>query len=250
VLRHIGGDIRYLYAVSALLSRPGFERIYLHSTGNREFDPRVQYYADFDLSHIQEKLHEWTSQWKNQRKRINKDEPVALGTLSGEHIVEPEFWPSGEEILVKRLAKANTKRREQLLYWSGHPDVPPDAPPDAPRVSDQIEKPEIPRNESAEPASSSTQIVTLDEHSVEGENLAPPPSMTLRTFSKVPASDAYETQKKDGHTRTEYKKSIFGRNSSNRVPDLPVIGQKESFECPFCHIELKSVRMRKRDEWK
>lgn len=229
-----------------MLSRPGFERIYLHSTGNREFDPRVQYYADFDLSHIQEKLHEWTSQWKNQRKIINKDEPVALGTLPSEHVVEPNFSPSSDETLVKRLAKANTKRREQLLYWSGHPDVPSDAP----QVSNQIEKPEIPRNVSAEPTPSSTQMVTLVEHNGEEESDAPPPAMTLRTFSKVPASDTYETQTKDGHTRTEYKKSIFGSKSSNRVPNPPVMGQKGSFECPFCRIELKSVQMRNRDAWK
>ena len=221
-----------------MLSRPGFERRYLHSTGNREFDPRVQFYADFDLSHIQEKLHEWTNQRKTQRKKINKDEPVASTILSDGRVAEPVFQSPSEETLGRRLAKANTKRREQLLYWSRHPDVRPDSP----QLSDRLKiQSAIPRNHVAELPPS---------HKGDAESHAPTTSTTLRTFSKVPASDAFYMQTKDGHTRTEYKKSKFGRKTSNRVPDLPVIWRKDSVDCPFCHIGLKSLQMKKRDEWK
>ena len=225
VFRHMTEDINSLYQMSLLLSHPGFTRRYLHSTGENEYDPRVASYANYDLRHIEEKLREWNL----PRKQIDRN--VAPKILE-QRAAEDNMFSKEHKIIAQRLARANTKRREQLLYWSLHPDRPS-------AVVCLSEDTDTPPNAA----------IPLD--SADAESRAPRSTMTKESFSTVAASDLCGTQSTAGPARTIYVESIAGNKRSNRVPNIPVDAKESSsFDCPYCHTTLESAKMQTRNEWK
>jgi hypothetical protein len=111
ILRQVNADMDLLTQMSVLMRRPGFNRKYLHSTGMAKLDSRVAMYNEHDLLHIEEKL----LHWQKQIFRCDDNETVATPDWLMQR-ASLEGSPGGKHALLQRLATANTRRREQLLY--------------------------------------------------------------------------------------------------------------------------------------
>ena len=220
--------------MSLLITRSDFDRKYLHSTEGTEFNPRTATFQDFDLRHVEEKLLEW----KQQKKKVGDQEPVATS-----EIIAGRFPES--KTLIRRLATANTRRREQLIYWSKHPDkLATEVDLIDPMVNEQKVL-AIEHTEDAKPA------LRSEAQHKETESQQPKFILTRETFSNAPASDISGTQTVVRPARTIYAESTVGNKSLNRVPQVPITSRSmPTFECPYCHITLDSQLMKNRQEWK
>ena len=240
LIKNIAEEIRSLSEVSLLVSRPGFSRRYLHSTGENEYDPRVAHYANYDLQYIGEKLR----QWRQQPKKIDNDEPViSMKALRGRASAENIMFQD-QEFLRRRLAKANTKRREQLHYWSRHPDTIPEAVNPV-EQSVSVSSVPIPLGSKLE------QAAPLSGTKVETESLGFKSTFTKKSFSTVAISDLFDTQTQAGPVRTIYAESTIGNRTSNQVPNMPKLEKSTPFfKCPYCQMMLGSKKMQNRIQWK
>lgn len=113
IMGHLAEQIKLLYNASMLLTRPGLNGRYLRSGKTDSNDDNLENFEDFDYRHICEKV----KQWKRDRKPVTEEE-VEMRKDRGHLGSEPS------EILCRRLARGNTRRRQQLRYWSRHPDEP------------------------------------------------------------------------------------------------------------------------------
>jgi hypothetical protein len=222
ILSDIKDDIDSLFQVSLLLKRPGFDRRYLRSTGKSDFDSRIAHHFNSDVSHVTEKILQW-----NQLENLaNDQQPVATPELIDLRKLEKKVSGHQQE-LIRRLASANTRRREQLLYWFRHPDQPP---------------PEFGVHEV---------LGKVHEDRTEVDSQGQVSTAAKDTFTIAAASDVYRATKMVGPTRTEYSESTTSNNNSSRVPDVPKAAfENDSFECPFCHAMLDSSEMQSRTQWK
>ena len=240
--------IHSLYQFSLLLNRPGLSRRYLHSTTKSDYDPRVLHFATHDFAYIQEKLNQWKSQPK-----MTGDEEKELSEIEIEQRKAEDESVIGENELSRRLAKANTKRREQLDYWKRHPDV-------LPTSSGQIEHQKssaetglrlLSANVESESQQFEAPAAKLKQEDAIIEIRAPRSSATKQSFSTMAASDIYDSQTKVGPARTIYAESTVGNKRSNRVPSIPKSAKENPyFECPYCHTLLDSEKMSSRLNWK
>lgn len=273
IYRQIREDIDTLYQVSLLIKRPGYARQYIHSTGTHAWDPRIEHFVDFDIRHVCEKIYDWEKKEPfNQEEPSRGKEPLKRDEFrkqeqspdndnshkKGEIVATVEVIEerarlnnesSLQRTLTMRLAKANTRRREQLLYWSSHPDQ-------LPITSDMHETlaPVL-----AEDAQIRTFVPMLppqqDISSPSGQNdfqeeisEAPKSTVTRNTFSTAILSEPPNTHQAP---RTIYAETVLGKQRSNRVPDPPIVSLKQdTFICPYCHLELSAIQMRDRQEWK
>lgn len=240
----ISESIDTLFRFSLLLDRPGLQRRYLHSTGKAEFDSRIAHFETYDLKHVQEKLH----QWKIGPKYIGDDEietsPEALDLRTTDSILPDQNLVG----LSKRLARANTKRRGQLLYWGRHPDAPPLS-----QIQRSIAEVEtLPHRPSivSQPTTAVPPIVPKVQAS-ETMSQVPPSTTTIQSFSHVAVSVQLESESAAGPPRTIYTESTSGKRGSTRVPDLPKSAlENPQFDCPYCHTQLQSSMMVNRLNWK
>jgi hypothetical protein len=247
VLRNIGNDIKSLSQVSVLIRRPGYSRKYIHSTGNAAMDPRITYYSEHDIRYVIEKFHAW----KQQPKLVDDEEPMAAPEVVASANLLAEF-PEHQAHLIRRLALANTRRREQLLYWSRHPDQPPTQ---ATFRTYQLPKrelsPDMKARDNHEDASGNEQADEIPHAMYETGSQGQRTIMTTNTFTTVAASDVFGAQTVSGPVRTIYAESTVGNRSSNRVPELrKVLPKDDTFECSYCHAMLDTQKMRNRLEWK
>ncbi|KAF2682187.1 hypothetical protein K458DRAFT_488874 [Lentithecium fluviatile CBS 122367] len=242
-IRHMAEDVGSLYQVSLLINRPGFNRRYVHSTKDFVWDPSVAFYANFDLCHVEDKVLSW-----RRRPIDGAQKTTAILQSMNDHETLHKF-SSPLKVLVQRLARSNTRRREQLLHWSRHPDQPP-AWTTISRPTQQV---------------ADTDLDTTKEKTRLGDHLIPPVDVTERieeggtphstfskkTFSDVVVTDIFESQSVTAPARTIYAESSLGNKRSNRVPEVPHSAfRNDSFECPYCRLNLDSVHMRSRLEWK
>jgi hypothetical protein len=240
VLKRMADDVQSLYQLSLLVNRPGFKKRYIHSTRDHDHDPRVAHYAYFDLRHVEEKL----LQWKKMDKKIaNEEEPPAPVSESAP---DPIFATgSCEHFLAKRLAVANIKRREQLMYWSRHPD----APPIVPNLALADLRSAAPAAEAlvvTAPPQQGPQVNPEDTKSVVAKTV-----MTKQTFSIVARTDVLDAQTESGPQRTIYAETTVGNMRSNHVPALPKAAKlSPTFECPYCRIKIRSSAVKSRQNWK
>jgi hypothetical protein len=241
VLKRMADDIQTLYQLSLLVNRPGFHQRYIHSTGDHDHDPRVAHYAFFDLRHVEEKL----LQWKMVETKIaNEEEPPAPVSESAP---DPIFATGGcEHFLVKRLAVANIKRREQLMYWSRHPDAPPEVPDLAVANLKSAAPAAEPPVVATAPPQQGPRAIPEDTKSIVAKTV-----MTNQTFSTVARTDFLDAQTESGPQRTIYAETTVGNMNSNRVPSLPKAAQlSPTFECPYCHIKVRYSAVESRQNWK
>jgi hypothetical protein len=222
ILSDIKDDIDSLFQVSLLVKRPGSDRSYLRSTGKSDFDSRIAHHFNSDVSHVTEKI----MQWNQPDNLANDQQPVATPEFIALRKSEKKVSGHQQE-LVRRLASANTRRREQLLYWFRHPDQPP---------------PEFAVHEV---------LGEVREVRMEVDSQGQASTAAKDAFTIAAASDVYRATRMAGTTRTEYSESTTGTNNSSRVADVPKVAfENNVFECPFCHAMLDSNEMQSRTQWK
>ncbi|PVI03053.1 hypothetical protein DM02DRAFT_558808, partial [Periconia macrospinosa] len=143
------------------------------------------------------------------------------------------------------------RRREQLTYWSKHPDqAPTTAPISKPTVTVQNVNTYVAEKTDNMPELRIEEF-TPSELPPDRESQGPRSTMTRNTFSTVVVSDVFGPRTVAGPARTIYAESTVGNKRSNRVPDVPSSAFKhEVFECPYCHLTLTSRTMQNRLEWK
>jgi len=243
-------QIQGLYHISTLLRRPGLSGRYLRSTKDGT-DSKCSHFADFDYRHVEEKiLH-----WKRQRKMIGEDESHDP-TVTSEEIQTRHDAETGSQAglveICKRLANANTRRREQLLYWETNADrTTIEALPAAHLFGNAPPAPFSPA-QSIAPASESTQSETTTVKSLERKMETASLSIaTKETFSTVALSDVLVSRTDIDRPRTIYAQSTVGNKRSNRVPEIPILAKIQlEFRCPYCYKLLNSAEMTIRENWK
>lgn len=210
----IAEDIDLLYEVLLLITRPNFNRHYLHSQKPAEEESGATMYAEFDIRHVEDKIRSW--------ERIDSSKTEQKSAAAIEEV----------QTLALRLAKANTRRREQLKHWSKHPDQHP--------------------TDRAEPERKAHSQFFIDDKEPRDKRVVSSKSvMSTDTFTTTAVSDIFQAETVAGPPRTVYTDSTVASKQSNRVPKVPSISlYKEHFECPYCHLDLDSARMQNRIEWK
>lgn len=236
-----------LLQISLLIRQPGYERKYLHSTGIIDTSSTVASFADSDLIHVAEKLRSW----RQTRKVLDSEEASrAANSMGGMETLED--FSHDQAALVQRLAKANTRRREQLRYWAKYPDRANDFTGETTiGVHTGVagltrEKPGV-GSEILKSKATALQSINL----VDGPYRISESIKTRDTFSTRIESDVYGRSTASRFSQVQYEKSIMGSKRTNQVPRIPRIAtEATSFECPCCHGRISVSRMRRREEWK
>ena len=193
--------IQLLYKISVSLRRPAVHDKYIRSVSK---DANTSYFIPWDQSHVESKFR------------------------------------NASEVLVRRLALANTRRRQQLEYWEKHPqDAAEGVLSEAALV-----KSVIPPTESKP-----TRSLGIPSGSTKHTGIAS--ETTKQTFSTVALSAVNDNETFSGRPKTIYPPSSQGASGHLRVPDIPkVLFGRTSFECPYCHTQLEVQTMRERQSWK
>ncbi|EAW17234.1 C2H2 type zinc finger domain protein [Aspergillus fischeri NRRL 181] len=246
-------QVRSLYELSALLRRPKIADKYIRSVNSksniatlsdRDSLPLNVCFGSSDEGHIVEKVLQWRGLTKSARCVEFEDEAVApVGQAVTNDCVEDILW------FCQRLAGANTRRREQLQYWTDHPYDPKEdtatvarlATPNLAQVhAEQVEEKQEPRS----------QVSTFKPSNLDVSRKGSNSAVSKQSFSTAAVSDIRDT-KTDVRPRTVYAPTAIGQGGSNSVPDLPKMEDgKLTFPCPYCGMTLESREMQNRQSWK
>jgi hypothetical protein len=236
-----------LLQISLLIRQPGYERKYLHSTGITDTSSTVASFANSDLIHVAEKLRSW----RQTRKVLDSEEASRTADpMRGMETLED--LSHNQAALVQRLAKANTRRREQLRYWVKYPDRANDFTGETviganTGVSGLTRNKQDVGSEILKSKAMALQSIDL----VDGPYRMSESIKTRDTFSTCIESDVYGRLTASRNSQVQYAKSIMGNKRTNQVPRIPHIATgATSFECPCCHGRISVSRMRRREEWK
>ena len=208
VLSDIFVHIQSLYKISVSLRRPAVQDKYIRSVSK---DANASCYIPWDQDHVKNK------------------------------------FPNAGEVLVRRLALGNTRRRQQLNYWEKHPqDTAEDLFPEAALFDTEIPQPS--------PSATSQERPAIRKPAIESNptrSLDVPSKVTKQSFSTVAQSVINDNETFSGRPRTVYEPSLQGAGHRLRIPEIPAVpfGRK-SFECPYCRAKLNVQTMRKRHLWK
>lgn len=246
-------QVRSLYELSALLRRPKVADKYIRSVnsksntaalGDRDSLPLRVCFGDFDQDHIVEKILQWRGLTKSAQCIEFDEEEVARkeNWLTG-HYVEDILW------FAQRLAGANTRRREQLQYWSEHPYDPA---LDTANISQLTTS-----NPAQVPTKQTEEKQNPQSHVPQSKPSNPDPShgvskstISKQSFSTAAVSDIHDT-KTNARPRTVYAPTAIGQSRSNSVPSPPKTEDgKATFPCPYCGMTLESSEMQNRQSWK
>jgi len=253
-------QIQSLFHLSSLLRRPSFTGKYIRSVNrNVRVDPEKQEsslascLSKFDCKHVLEKVRQWNSLSKSAKDIPYEDEePVSSYQIQGRTDLDIDCC---EDVtaLCQRLANANTRRREQLQYWTGHPDSPTAHETiSAPPTLDILMK-ESPVPEAKRAGESQSQVSTIkpsDQNHLR-QNDEARSSLSKQSFSTVAKSAIFETKTQSGRPRTVYAQSIAVKGRQNRVPNAPTPPKGSFFFlCPYCGMKLISREMEDRQTWK
>jgi len=129
VMPYIYDQVGLLYHLSVLLHPPALMGRYIKSAAR---DGKPSPFAQYDYSHIVEKFHHWqhiaakpgledgTS--SQQALAFNQDPEEDRAVSESDPCARLDVESAQEShALIQRLARANTRRREQLQYWTVHP---------------------------------------------------------------------------------------------------------------------------------
>jgi hypothetical protein len=244
-------QIRSLYDLSSLLRRPKTADKYIRSVTSKlstatlsdsDTLPLSVGFSSSDESHIAEKVLQWRGLTKSGRSVEFEDEDVApVGQGLTSDWVEDIPW------FCQRLARANTRRREQLQYWTDHPYDPKQdatntarlATPDLAQVPTERGKQE-----------SRSQVSTLKPPNPSLQREGPGSAVSKQSFSTAAVSDIHDT-KTNVWPRTVYAPTSIGQGRSNSVPDPPkTANENATIPCPYCGMTLESSEMHNRQSWK
>lgn len=215
-LENVNGIIDRLYRLSFKIRNPATRLGFTKALKYREIDEEtgvdlIQVYAAFDRQHIEQLFLEF-------RKVQNPED-------------------AKEHYLVERLAKANTRRRQQFKQWKTH-RIKIKASSNTAGDFDFL----IPSSKTAGVA----QIPVPEGVLASGQPAPSMPSTATRLDPAVVTLD---------DTTSIISTSTYARVSKEAdfalaIPRLPKrLSLSREFECPYCHI-LCSGRMRNPQSWK
>ncbi|RSL56987.1 hypothetical protein CEP54_008523 [Fusarium duplospermum] len=249
LVQQITDQIRSLYDLSSLLRRPRIADKYIRSVSSKSHTaasdtlPLMASFSKLDESHIVEKVLQWRGLTKSGQSLSCEDETPAqerhsLATVD----VDDILW------YCQRLARANTRRREQLQHWADHPYVSTQDKLTSTQPSPSMIKPLVKGSGTKE--ESGSQASTLKPTSFKFPQAGPKSSLSKQSFSTAAVSDVHDT-KTNARPRTVYAPTNVGQGRSNSVPDPPKTQDgKTTFQCPYCGITLESSEMQSRQSWK
>lgn len=200
--------IQSLYKISVSLRRPAVHDKYIRSVSK---DANASHFIPWDQAHVENKFR------------------------------------NASEVLVRRLALGNTRRRQQLKYWEKHPqDAAEGLSSETTLFGTEISKP-IPSATPQEKLAIGRPATDINLT----QSLDTPSRTTKQSFSTVAPSVINDNETFSGRPRTLYEPSLQGAGRYLRIPDIPALpfGQT-SFECPYCRAQLDVHTMRKRQSWK
>lgn len=207
-------------------------------------DHLVDAFRRHDSDHVWEKLRQWQSP-----SSLDRSEESTAESLTPESQYPSVDHASDDmTILAQRLASANTRRREQLQYWTRHPDR---ANEQQQQQSSIIREPSTALVTNVQ-ADSDAQIMrtTQVQHPMSESTSA---KASATSFSSVPLSTIDDNLTAARTPRTEYTSSQHGHTvSKTRVPDLPpkTSDGTLTMNCPYCFTELEHAAMQDRNIWK
>ncbi|RYP17412.1 hypothetical protein DL765_004542 [Monosporascus sp. GIB2] len=253
LVQQIFEQVRSLYDLSSLLRRPNTADKYIRSTpskpdtaalGDSDTLPLSVGFSSSDESHVLEKVLQWRSMTKSGRSFEFEDENVAaIGKGLTNDQIEGILW------FCQRLARANTRRREQLQYWIDHPC---DSKQDATNAAqlETLNLAQIRAQQVEEKQESRSQASTLKPPNLNISREGPKSALSKQSFSTAAVSDSHDTRT-DVRPRTVYAPTAIGKGRSNCVPDPPKTENgKITFPCPYCGTMLESSEMQNRQSWK
>ncbi|RYP69214.1 hypothetical protein DL769_005329 [Monosporascus sp. CRB-8-3] len=253
LVQQILAQIRSLYSLSSLLRRPQVGGKYLRSIkavlkddSTSETIPLKAAFVKCDYSHIVEKVHLWRGPTKcEMHMEFDTEEAAPPGSDVSPSDVEDISW------LCERLAEANTRRREQLRYWSDHPYDLRSEQATANRLEETIPA-RIHHEEVDRACKTESQVATVKPQDLDRQPEGPASRWTLsrQTFSAVAVSDVFDA-KPNVRPRTVSAPTTVGKRQLNTVPDVPKTAKTDPFfSCPYCGMTLLSKDMRIRALWK
>jgi len=244
-------QIQSLYDLSSLLRRPKIADKYIRSINSKSNTAKLSDsdtlplsvgFSSSDESHIVEKVLQWRGLTKSVQSVEFKDEdvaPVGQGLIGD--WVKDTLW------FCHRLAGANTRRREQLQYWTDHPYDPKQDAANAARfaIPDMAQ---VPTKQEKQKSRSQASTVKPPDPNFSREG--PRSVLSKQSFSTAAVSDIHDT-KTNVRPRTVYAPTAIGQGRSNSIPDPPkAASENATFPCPYCKMTLESSEMQNRQSWK
>ncbi|KAL8882777.1 MAG: hypothetical protein Q9215_004309 [Flavoplaca cf. flavocitrina] len=145
-------------------------------------------------------------------------------------------FPTASHTLIRRLGRANTRRRQQLKYWEEHP---------------QTQGQEFSSVPYAERSKNIPQEASLAKLSTTAPSISMPSKISYQSFTTVAQSVLRDDTSHLGQRNTVYAPTRFGKNANLRIPNIPIVPADQlSFECPYCHVQLDKMDMNQRTLWK
>lgn len=253
LVQQIVGQIRSLYDLSSLLRRPSVSDKYIRSVSSKldaptSTDPDILPlsvgFHTSDESHVLERVLQWRGLTKSTLGIEFKDEgPVRIGEDATNDDTEDISW------FCQRLAAANTRRREQLRYWTTHPyDLKKDEP-NIPKLPSQPIAPVL-DEQVALSQESQSRTSTLKSPNGDVPCAGPKSVVSKQSFLTAAVSLVHDT-KTNVRPRTLYTPTAIGKDRSSSVPDPPkAIYGASTFPCPYCGLTLEFSEMQDRQSWK
>ncbi|KAI0538723.1 hypothetical protein GGR58DRAFT_467145 [Xylaria digitata] len=244
LVRQIAEQVGSLHEISSLLRRPTVTNKFIRSVSvglepgslrGLENIPLNGAFEMFDNSHVLEKVLHWRGLSKSLQRINFSDEAVTpVNSALNDQDIHDIRW------FCQRLAKANTRRREQLQYWKTHPYDPNQVFISANLVGDLV----VPREED-----SRSQVSTIKPPNSHASREGPKSVISKQSFSTVALSDVHDTGT-NVRPRTIYAPTVGGRDRTISIPAPPKTKDGETtFPCPYCGMKLAPKDMT-RQLWK
>ncbi|KAI0415957.1 hypothetical protein F5X98DRAFT_206235 [Xylaria grammica] len=242
--KQIVEQIGSLHEISSLLRRPtvtnkfirsmnlGLEATTLQGSGTVDLNSA---FGIFDNSHILEKVTQWRGLGKSLQSVVLSNEAVAL-------VSDTLDYPEVRDIrwFCQRLARANTRRREQLQYWKTHPYDPTQMTISANSIADV---------HVAQVEDSRSQVSTLKPSNPHVSHEGPKSIVSKQSFSTVAVSDVHDAGT-NIRPRTVYAPTVTSKDRPISIPRPPKTKDGETtFPCPYCGMKLGDKNMT-RQLWK
>lgn len=237
----ISAHIKSLYNVSKLMRRPTYEDTSLRSEWDRAADLHGTQ-ESYDYNHCFEKLKQWRG---IHQVTLNEDIVATIELLHERRTAELESIDETCQ-LVRRLARANSIRREQLLFWNELSDRQ-SSNRQSPETFDGDDQLEISSRKHPEDTSQQRQLVNIHQFN----DLTLPLPLKVDAISKstkntdMSFSNALLTSSGDKAAASTVSSPIYADSkcdastSRSRVPDVPVpFPGTDLFVCPYCLTEL------------
>lgn len=223
-------------------------------------------YAFKDVCHVISMLYEFSATVLRRpapRDRLQRSAAIDVSHFEPFDIAHVREKVTASDILIQRLGRANTRRRQLLKYHQQHHQkiaryVDIDwnsfsAEAQQQNPGDGDHRDQFPEMMSAVFLSPTGAVDELDEFEFERKTVHTGlhSQTTVTTFKGVPdIPDICDVESEAGASQTSYATSAGDLNSRLRVPNPPNVSRAmngEPFQCPYCFTIIK---IRSLSSWK